>query len=42
MAMPRPLTPTCAPDADWHRYDIWNDYDDEDHSLEGSGDDEDY
>ncbi len=34
--MPRPLTPTCAPDADWHEYDVWGEHDDG--SLEGTED----
>lgn len=32
----------CAPDADHHMYDMWGEYDVEDSSLEGSGDDDDY
>lgn len=33
---------TCAPDCDHYRYDVWLEYDDEENSLEGSGDGDDY
>lgn len=39
--MKAPLAPlTCAPDSDWHQYDVWGKYDDG--SREGSGDGDDY
>ncbi len=36
-----PILCNCAPDAQHHEYDIWNEHDGEG-SLEGSGDGDDY
>lgn len=42
-AMPAPpILCNCAADCDYHRYDVWGEYDDDDSSLEGSGDGDDY